>query len=208
MGDTITITITPLHLAILSGIAGLAVALFGGIAKLFWNRLDRYTAEQNERMDRHAAEQNERMDRAKAEVIALVKQSDERNEKRFEQQEAKDKERDARNERHFREIRAELRDLNTRVSRLEGPMGGQGGSAGQSGQHSPQRDDDPASAPDGGQEPVPVVSDFDQAMVPPAGGRAEPPRAAGLAHQAVPGPQPGGETDPESQLADSPDTDR
>ena len=126
MGDTITITITPLHLAILSGIAGLAVALFGGIAKLFWNRLDRYMAEQNERMDR-----------AKAEVIALVKQSDERNEKRFEQQEAKDKERDARNERHFREIRAELRDLNTRVGRLEGRMGVQGGSAGQSGQNSP-----------------------------------------------------------------------
>ena len=180
MGDTITITITPLHLAILSGIAGLAVALFGGIAKLFWNWLERHTAEQDARMNR-----------AKAEVIALIKE-------RFEQQEAKDKERDARNERHFREIRAELRDLNTRVSRLEGPMGGQGGSAGQSGQHSPQRDDDPASAPDGGQEPVPVVSDFDQAMVPPAGGRAEPPRAAGLAHQAAPGPQ----------LADSPDTDR
>ena len=94
------------------------------------------------------AEQNERMDRAKAEVIALVKQSDEwnkerfkrqeaQNEKRFERQEAQNEGRDASNERYFREIRAELRDLNTRVSRLEGPMGGQGGSAGQSGQHSP-----------------------------------------------------------------------
>ena len=137
MGDTVTIAITPLHLAILSGIAGLAVALFGGVAKLFWNRMERHMAEQNARMDRYTTEQNERMDRAKAEVIALVKQSDERNEKRFEQQEAKDKERDARNERHFREIRAELRDLNTRVGRLEGRMGVQGGSAGQSGQNSP-----------------------------------------------------------------------
>ena len=119
MGDTVTIAITPLHLAILSGIAGLAVALFGGVAKLFWNR-----------MERHMAEQNARMDRAKAEVIALVKE-------RFERQEAQNKEREARNERHFREIRAELRDLNTRVGRLEGRMGVQGGSAGQSGQSSP-----------------------------------------------------------------------
>lgn len=83
------------------------------------------------------AEQNARMDRAKAEVIALVKQSDEWNKERFKRQEAQNEERDASNERYFREIRAELRDLNTRVGRLEGRMGVQGGSAGQSGQHSP-----------------------------------------------------------------------
>ena len=228
MGDAIIIT--PQLLAIVSGIAALFLTVFGWIAKLFWNRLERHTAERNARIDRETAERNARMEREraeliarmdreraeliarmesnKAEVIALIKQSDERTEKRFEQLEEKDKERDARDEWHHREIRAELRDLNTRVSRLEGRVGINDSSAGTPGQGSPRQNDDPAAAPEGKPDPAPVADGFDQSMVPLAGGRTEPQPAAGLAHQAVPDPQQGGETDTEPQPEDSPDAAR
>ena len=217
MGDAIIIT--PQLLAIVSGTAALFLTVFGWIARLFWNRLERDTAERNARMDREAAERNARMDREraeliarmesnKAEVIALIKQSDERTEKRFEQLEEKDKERDARDEWHHREIRAELRDLNTRVSRLEGRVGINDSSAGTPGQGSLRQNDDPAATPEGKPDPAPVADDFDPSMVPLAGGRTESQPAVGLAHQAVPDPQQGGETDPEPQPENSPDAAR
>ena len=184
MGDTFIIT--PQDLALLGAIVSLALTVFGGIAKLLWNRMDRDTAERNARMDRD-----------KAEVIALIKQL-----------EAKNKERDARDERYHREIRAELRDLNKRVSRLEGRAGINDSSAGAPGQGSLRQSDGPASAPPGEPDPAPVADDFDQSMVPLAGGRTEPPPAAGLAHQAVPDPQQRGETAPEPPPEDSPDAAR
>ena len=174
-----TFIITPQLVAILGGLVCLALTVFGGVAKLLWNQRERDTAK----------------------VIALIKESDERTEKRFEKQEAKDEERHG-------EIRAELRDLNTRVSRLEGRVGVQGGSAGQSGQRSPQRDDAPASAPDSESDPAPVADDFDQSIVPLAGGRAEPQPAAGRAHQAEPDALQGGETDSEPPAEESTDTAR
>ena len=240
-----TIIITPQMLAILGGIAGLLLTVFGWVARLFWNQRERETAERNARMDREAKERNERMDRERAEVIALIKQTDKRFEERFEKHEARSEERfekhearseerfekhEARSEKRFEkqearsekrsekqeakdkerhgEIRAELRDLNKRVGRLEGRAGINDSSAGAPGQGSLRQSGGPASAPPSEPDPAPVADDFDQSMVPLAGGRAETQPAAGLAHQAAPDPPQSGETDPEPQPEDSPDAAR
>ncbi len=209
MGDT-NIIITPQVAAIIVATISLAATLLSVLARAFIKRLEQAAARIEQRFEKQDARNEQRS-----------KDQDARNEQRFEKQEARNerrsKDQDARNERRYEnqevrnqkrhsEIQAELRDLNTRVSRLETPGGVHDRSAGRSGPQSPRRDDDSAAVPEGGSDPAPVAKHFEQSMVPPAGGRSEPQHSAGLARQAVPDAQPGGETVSEPSEEDSPDT--
>ena len=193
MGDTIIIT--PQIAGIIAAIIGLAATLLSVLARAFIKRLEQAAARIEQRFEK---------------LEARIEQLEARNEQRFKDQEARNERRyenqEARNQQRHSEIQAELRDLNTRVGRLEGARSVHDRSAGRSGPQSPRRDDDSAAAPEGASDPAPVARHFEQSMVPPAGGRSEPQHAAGLAHQAVPDEQPGGETVSEPSEEESPDT--
>ena len=161
-------------------------------------------AEVMERMDRDKAEVMDRIDRVKTEVTVLVKESEERSEKRSAERwraaGARADKQEARDEGRHSEIQAALREVNYRVGRLEGAIGASAGPAPRSGRHSPRQADEPSGA-------------TDSEMVVVTGVRAtEPTLAAGQAHQAVPGPRqaaPQGDgTEPEPRTEDPPDTAR
>ena len=179
-------------------------------------------AEVMERMDRDKAEVMDRIDRVKTEVTVLVKESEERSEKRSaerwraagaraDKQEARDEERwraagaradkqEERDEGRHLEIQAALREVNYRVGRLEGAGGASAGPAPRSGRHSPRQADEPSGATDSEMVVVTGVRATESAL------------AAGQAHQAVPGPRqaaPQGDgTEPEPRTEDPPDTAR
>ncbi len=204
MGDTIIIT--PQIAGIIVAIIGLAATLLSVLARAFIKRLEQAAARIEQRFEKLEA----RIEQLDARDEQRFKDQEARNERRFEKQEARNERRyenqEARNQQRHSEIQAELRDLNTRVGRLEGAGRVHDRSAGRSGPQSPRRDDDSAAAPEGASDPAPVAKHFEQSMVPPAGGRSEPQHAAGLAHQAVPDEQPGGETVSEPSEEESPDT--
>ncbi len=226
MGDTIIIT--PQIAGIIVAIIGLAATLLSVLARAFIKRLEQAAARIEQRFEKLEARieqldarDEQRFKDQEARNERRFKDQEARNERRFEKQEARNEQRfkdqEARNERRYEnqearnqqrhsEIQAELRDLNTRVGRLEGTGRVHDRSAGRSGPQSPRRDDDSAAAPEGASDPAPVAKHFEQSMVPPAGGRSEPQHAAGLAHQAVPDEQPGGETVSEPSEEESPDT--
>ena len=215
MGDTIIIT--PQIAGIIVAIIGLAATLLSVLARAFIKRLEQAAARIEQRFEKLEA----RIEQLDARDEQRFKDQEARNERRFEKQEARNEQRfkdqearneqryenqEARNQQRHSEIQAELRDLNTRVGRLEGTGRVHDRSAGRSGPQSPRRDDDSAAAPEGASDPAPVAKHFEQSMVPPAGGRSEPQHAAGLARQAVPDEQPGGETVSEPSEEESPDT--
>ena len=156
--------------------------------------------ESEERTRKRIDESEERSEKRSEKLEALIKQSEERSEKRSENQEAD-------NQQRHSETQTELRDLNSRVGRLETP-GVHDRSAGRSESQSPRRDHDSATAPEGESDPPPVAKHFDPSMVPPAGGRSETQHSAGLARQAVPDEQQVGETDSEPSEEASPDASR
>ena len=156
------------------------------------------------RMDRDRTETLQGMDGIKAELMELLKQSDARSEGRYRETQAALRETQA----TLREVQAALCELSTRVGRLEGawsvkdpPMGG-------SEQHSPRRNDDQSSAPDGEAESPQVAERLDRSMVPLAGVGADPQHSAGLAHQAVPGQKSADESGAEPNAGESSDTPR
>ncbi len=193
MGDTIIIT--PQIAGIIVAIIGLAATLLSVLARAFIKRLEQAAARIEQRFEK---------------LEARIEKLEARNEQRFEKQDARNEQRyenqEARNQQRHSEIQAELRELNTRVGRLEGAGSVHDRSAGRAGPQSPRRDDGSAAAPEGASDPAPVAKHFEQSMVPPAGGRSEPQHAAGLARQAVPDEQPGGETVSEPSEEESPDT--
>ena len=198
MGDT-NIIITPQLLAIVGGDLGLLATVSVAVARAFLKRMDQ-SEERFEKLEALIKQSEERSEKRSEKLEALIKQSDERSEKRSENQEAD-------NQQRHSETQTELRELNSRVGRLETP-GVHDRSAGRSESQSPRRDHDSATAPEGESDPPPVAKHFKQSMVPPAGGRSETQHSAGLARQAVPDEQQVGETDSEPSEEASPDASR
>ncbi len=216
MGDT-NIIITPQVAAIFTGLFTVALAIFGAFARAYLKRMDRDRIELQARMDRDKAEltalikqsderTEKRFDQSDERTEKRFDQSDERTEKRFEKQDARSDKQEALSQQRHSEVQTELRDLNSRVGRLETPGGVHDRSAGRSGPQSTRRDDDSMAAPGGESDLPPAAKHFDPSMVPPAGGRSKPQHSAGLARQAVPDEQPGGETVSEPSDEESPDT--
>ena len=220
MGDT-NIIITPQLLAIVGGDLGLLATVSVAVARAFLKRMDqseerfeklealikqseersgKRIKESEERSEKRFEQSEERSEKRSEKLEALIKQSDERSEKRSENQEAD-------NQQRHSETQTELRELNSRVGRLETP-GVHDRSAGRSESQSPRRAHDSATAPEGESDPPPVAKHFKQSMVPPAGGRSETQHSAGLARQAVPDEQQVGETDSEPSEEASPDASR
>ena len=242
MGDT-NIIITPQMAAIFTGLITVALAILSVFARAFLKRMDqseersaklealikqsderseKRIKESEERTEKLIKESEERTEKRFEKLEARIDQSDERTEKRFkesderteklikesdERTEKRSENQEAHNQQRHSETQTELRDLNSRVGRLETP-GVHDRSAGRSVPQSPRRDDDSAAAPEGESDPAPVAPPFDPSLVPLAGGRSEPPPAAGVAHQAVPDEQQGGETDSEPSEEASPDPSR
>ena len=220
MGDT-NIIITPQMAAIFTGLITVALAILSVFARAFLKRMDQ-SEERSAKLEALIKQSDERSEKrikeSEERTEKLIKESEERTEKRFEKLEARidqsdertekrSENQEAHNQQRHSETQTELRDLNSRVGRLETP-GVHDRSAGRSVPQSPRRDDDSAAAPEGESDPAPVAPPFDPSLVPLAGGRSEPPPAAGVAHQAVPDEQQGGETDSEPSEEASPDPSR
>ena len=199
-------------------LAGLVTFVVSAVASVVvwavngrFSQIDRALAEQTARMDRAIAELKDqqvrdkaelmdRIDSVKAEVTVLVKESEERSEKRWRAASARADKQEARDEGRHSEIQAALREVNYRVGRLEGAIGASAGPAPRSGRHSPRQADEPSGATDSEMVVVTGVRATESAL------------AAGQAHQAVPGPRqaaPQGDgTEPEPRTEDPPDTAR
>ena len=127
----------------------------------------------------------DQLGRAIAELTALIKESEARDEERHREIQAA-----------LREVQAVLREISYRVGRLGGAGGVSAGPAPRTGRHSPRQADEPSGA-------------TDSEMVVVTGVPTEPALAAGQAHQAVPGPgqaAPQGDgTEPEPRTEEPPE---
>ena len=162
----------------------------------------------DERTEKRFEKLEARFDQSDERTEKRFDQSDERTEKRFEKQDARSDKQEALGQKHHSEVQTDLRDLNSRVNKLESAGDAHDRSAGRSGPQSPRRDDDSAAAPEGESDPPKIAKHFDPSMVPLAGGRSEPQHSAGLARQAVPDEQQVGETDSALSEEESPDAPR
>ena len=174
-------------------------------------KLEALIKQSEERTGKRIDRSDERNEKRSEKLEALIKQSEERTGKRIdrsdERNEKRSEKQEADNQQRHSETQSELRDLNSRVGRLEAPDV-HDRSAGRPGSQSTQRDHDSATAPEGESDPAPDAKHFDPSMVPLVGGRSESQSSAGLARQAVPDEQQVGETDSEPSEEESPDKSR